>query len=84
MRRLRYLPRLAPFAKPWNPMAPIHVQGCSSPKLCSTFTKRCCNELESHRRKLEAWTSCTARKVQALRRISKDAVRKGRRLDEHQ
>ena len=70
-------PRLAPFAKPWNQMAPIHVQGCS-------FTKRCCNELESHRRKLEAWTSCTARKVQALRRISKDAVRKGRRLDEHQ
>jgi hypothetical protein len=55
MRRLRYLPRLAPFAKLWNPMAPIHVQGCNcSPKLCSTFTKRCCNELESHRRKLEA------------------------------
>jgi hypothetical protein len=27
MRRLRCLPRLAPFAKPWNPMVPIHVQG---------------------------------------------------------
>jgi len=44
------------FANPsWNPMLPIHAQGCKVlTKLCTTFTEGMLQGLESHRRKLEA------------------------------